>query len=97
MSKSIRSELLPETNCAIKGEGVVVAHERILDCTGRFYGLRRLVVDGGQKHPDVEKWLEFLPKDVDVKMMLKSQRGHVTTIFYRLWQDGHLTSFNERE
>lgn len=95
MTKSIHSEFLPNVNFSLQGEGMVLAHERILDCTGRFYGLRRLVIDGGNKYPDMEKWLGWMPKGVDVKMSLRSTRGYIISILYRLEAEGHLSSFNK--
>lgn len=52
--------LRPSVGTALTGQGVVVAHERVVDSLGRFHGLLRLVVEDERDTPDTDVWEQAL-------------------------------------
>lgn len=63
----------PMIGTALWRNGIVVAHERVIDSMGRFHGLIRLVVDGMGNMPDQENWQKMLLVGANVKAVMPDQ------------------------
>lgn len=65
----------PLIGTALWRNGVVVAHERVIDSIGRgrFHGLIRLVVDGIGNMPDQATWQKMLLVGASVKAVMHDE------------------------
>jgi hypothetical protein len=63
----------PLIGTALWKNGVVVAHERVIDSLGRWHGLIRLVVDGFGNMPDQVNWQKMLLVGANVKAIMQDE------------------------
>jgi hypothetical protein len=82
-------ELRPPVNTGLTGNGVVVAHERVTDQTGKYYGLNKITIQGGKSYPSKDEWIKMLPKGAVIsRVVFDPDKIYRSTFYYKVVPDG---------
>jgi hypothetical protein len=83
-------KLRPAVNTAITGDGIVVAHERVIDSVGKYHGLNKVIIQGEKYYPDLNLWKKMLPRGADItRVEFDPEKLYKSVVFYKVVQDGN--------